>query len=145
MALQSPTRTITIPEGFFARLQNVARHTHRSVEDILVTSIDVALPLEPALPEELASELAAMMLFKDEQLWAATESSLSAAQQRRLQQLTDVADERALTAAEEAELQELLDHYDRAILRRARAMTILAQRGYDVLEKVEATNDGEDL
>ncbi len=110
----------------------------------MVTSVNAVLPPEMVLPAELESELAAVALFKDDQLWASTESSLSAAQQIRLQQLTDISDQRSLTTSEEAELQELLDEYDRALLRRARAMVILAQRGYNLPEKTEAVNNGED-
>jgi hypothetical protein len=54
---------------------------------VLATTIDVALPPDPNLPADLADELAAMSLFSDDALWAATESSLSPAQQRRLRQL----------------------------------------------------------
>jgi hypothetical protein len=80
----------------------------------------VALPQAPDVPADLADELAAMTLFSDDALWAASESSLSPAQQRRLSQLTHAGGSRALTAAESKELAHLLDLYDRSVLRRAR-------------------------
>jgi hypothetical protein len=54
-----------------------------------------------------------MTLFNDEALWAAAESSLSPAQQRRLNQLTHADGSRLLTAAESGELAYLLDLFNR--------------------------------
>jgi hypothetical protein len=128
---------IEVPDTLFQRLQRLAKHTHRSVEDVLAATIDSALPPDPSLPPELADELAAMILFNDQALWAATASSFSPAQQRRLEELTTMGDERPLTAAETNELAYLLDEYDRAVLRRARALAILTQRGYELPERTE--------
>ena len=45
---------------------------HRSVEDVLVATLNAAL-VEPAgLSTDLANELAAMSLLSDKALWAAT-------------------------------------------------------------------------
>lgn len=137
MIQDSPTITLQVPEVLFRRLQRVAKRTYRTVEDVLVTSVNVALPTEVNLPEDIMDELAAMNLFKDTELWAATESSLSAAQQRRLRQLTNAADDRDLTPAESAELQELLGLYDLAVLRRAHALTVLAHRGYKLPNRTD--------
>jgi hypothetical protein len=78
------------------------------VEDILATAVNVALPSDPDLPPTIADELAAMIMFSDEKLWAATESSLSSAEQRRLQQLTEASDVRPLSTSESTELERLL-------------------------------------
>lgn len=39
---------------------------------------------------------------------------------------------RKLSTAESAELRQLLDLYDRSVLRRAKALSILAHRGYEL-------------
>lgn len=128
----TPTMMLEVPEPVFRRLQHIAEITHRSIQDVLVSTVNMALPSEADLPAEVADELAAMSMFNDDALWAAVESSLSSSQQRRIRQLNETADTRSLTHAEEKELAQLLDAYDRAVLRRARALALLAHRGYDI-------------
>jgi len=130
---------IEVPLPLFQRLQRVAQNTHRSIEDVLSTTVNVALPPDPDLPLELADQLAAMNMFSDQALWAATASAFSPTQQRRLEQLTDSGDERQLTAAESAELTQLLEVYDYAVLRRAHALALLAHRGYELPDRTALT------
>jgi len=128
---------VPIPEPLFERLQRVAARTFRPVEDILSSALEVALPLDPDLPQEVADELAAMSFFSDDALQAATQSSIAPAQSERLRQLVHAAGERALNAAEQAEMDAVLQLHDRAVLRRARALAIVTQRGH-VLAKESA-------
>lgn len=144
MTNHSQLISVQVPEPTFRRLQRVAEITHRSVEEVLTTTVNVALPHDPDLPADLADELAAMTMYSDDALWAASEPSLSPAEQRRLSQLTHAGGSRSLTAAESAELAHLLDLYDRSVLRRARALAILAHRGYEIPDRVDlpdATDD----
>jgi len=131
------TVSVQIPESLYYRLQRIAIVTHRSVEDVLATTVNVSLPPQPGLPESLADELTAMQLFNDEALWAATESSLSSSEQRRLRQLGENGDARKLTKGEKNELDNLLEKYDQAVLRRAHALAILSHRGYDIEKQGE--------
>ncbi len=132
MTQHMPMRRIGIPVPIYDRLKRAAKLTNRSVEDVLVATIDAALPPDPALPAELADNLAALSLFNDDALWAAAESSLSPAQQHRLEQLATTADFRSLTTAEFSELTQLAEFFDLSVLRRARALAILVQRGYQI-------------
>ncbi len=127
--------SVQIPEATYRRLQRVAEETCRPIEEVLTTTIDVALPQLPGIPAGLAAELAAMAMFSDEALWAAAESSLSPAQQRRMSQLTHAGGARTLTDAQATEMASLLDSFDRAVLRRARAFAILAQRGHPIPDR----------
>ena len=127
-----PMVSIEVPEPVYRRLQHIAEMTHRSVEDVLVSTVNVTLPATPDLPDEVSNELAAMSMFSDDALWAAAEPSLSAAEQTRLSQLNQIVDARPLTAAESQELGDLLAGYDYTVLRRARALALLTHRGYDV-------------
>lgn len=131
----SASVSVQLPESLFRRLQYIAEITHRQVEDVLTTTVNVALPPDPNLPSDLADELAAMTMLNDDALWAATELSLSPAQQRRMNQLAHAGGIRPLTAAESAELARLQDLYDRSVLRRARALSILAHRGYEIPDR----------
>jgi hypothetical protein len=132
MTYQGSTVSVQVPERVFRRLQRIAEATYRPIEDVLATTVSVALPQSPDLPPDLADDLTAMTMFSDEALWAAADSSLSPSQRRRLNQLSHAGGQRVLSAAESAELAHLVDQYDRAVLRRARALAILAHRGFAV-------------
>lgn len=135
MTYQGSTVSIQIPERIFHRLQRIAEATYRPIEDVLATTVSVALPQSPNLLLELADDFIAMTMFSDEALWAAAESSLSPAQRRRLNQFSRAGGQRPLNAAETAELAHLVDLYDRAVLRRARSLAILAHRGFAVADQ----------
>ena len=126
------TVTLTFPETSYRVLKRAAELTHRSLDDLLASTLNVALSLPPELPSDLADELGAMVWYNDQALWAASESSLSPSQRRRMSQLTEAGKERPLAASETAELEHLLDEYDRSVLRRARALAILGMRGYPI-------------
>jgi hypothetical protein len=135
---------VHIPESLFLKLKRAADLTHRSVEEVTVTSLEAALPDVQNLPIDIANELAAMHLFSDEALWAATAPSLSPTEEYRLNQLNVVAGERDLAPPDEAEQQSLIAAYHRSVLRRAKALAILAQRGHRVpiTAKTEASDHG---
>ena len=136
---------IQLPEPLFQRLKRAADLTHRSVEEIAAATLEAALPLLPALPPDIANELAAMHLLSDEALWAATAPSFSPTEEYRLNQLNIAAAERALTPAESAEQHSLITAYRHSVLRRAQAFAILAQRGHrlPVTDEANITDDGQ--
>ena len=108
----------------------------------------MALSVPPEAPPEIRDELEAMTRLSDAALWAASESSLSTAQQRRLRQLNHLAGARSLTAAETTEQARVLDSYQRSMLRRARALAILSYRGYtlpDRADLLDSTDDDDDV
>ena len=142
--MAAETVTVQLPQPVFLKLKQAADLTHRSVEDVLVAAVNVTLVESPHLPPELANELAALSLLSDEALWAATQPSLSAAEQSRLSQLNHHAGERSLTPAEEQEREQLLAAYHRSVLRRAKALAVLAQRGHPVTLEIETSNNAPD-
>lgn len=135
--MTTQTVSVGLPRAVFLKLERAAQLTHRTVEEVLATTVNAALVEPPDLPADLANELAAMHLFSDEALWAATHPSLSPAAQVRLRQLNHKAGERPLSQAEAAEQERLLDAYHRSVLRRAKALAILAQRGHPLPSKPE--------
>lgn len=130
--MSDTTITVTLPEPTLRKLQRAAELTYRSVDEILLGVLNVALSVPPDLPSDVAEELAAMRLLSDDALWAAAQPSLSPAEQQRLQQLNHIAGERSLTQAESAEQAALLKAYHRSVLRRAEALAILQQRGHPI-------------
>jgi len=138
-----PAVTVGLPPAVFKKLERAAELTHRSVEDVLIAAINAVLVEPPGLPTDLANELAAMYLFSDDALWAATRPSLSPAEQSRMSQLNHTAGERPLTKAEQAEQEHLLAAYHRSVLRRAKALAILAQRGHPLPPETELPDDAQ--
>jgi len=139
--MTTQTVSVRLPKSVFLKLERTAELTHRSVEDVLVTTVNAALVEPPGLPTDLTNELAAMHLLSDEALQAMTHPSLSPADQVRLSQLNHKAGERPLAQSEEAEQEHLLTAYHRSVLRRAKALAILAQRGYPLPVETELPDD----
>jgi hypothetical protein len=135
---------VQLPESLFQRLKRTAELTHHSVQELAAITLEAALPLVPEVPPEIAHELTAMHLFSDEALWAATAPSLSPTEETRLTQLNSAATKRALTRAEQAEQHGLIAAYHRSVLRRAKALALLAQRGHQLpLTPESSMNHGE--
>lgn len=151
MALSTQTINVELAEPVYRQLQRAAELTYRPIDEILSSALTVALGLPPELPAESRAELAAMGMLSDAALWAASESTLSPAQQRRLRQLNHAAGERQLSSSEEREQMELLDLYQRSVLQRAQALALLVYRGYDLPERTDlpdqpdVDNDGYDF
>ncbi|MFZ1756080.1 MAG: hypothetical protein WBO46_16780 [Caldilineaceae bacterium] len=137
MAPSPQTIQIELAEPVYRRLQRASELTYRPIDEILSSALTVALGLPPDLPAESQAELAAMGMLSDAGLWAASESTLSPAQQRRLRQLNHAAGERKLSSSEEREQAQLLELYQRSVLQRAQALALLAYRGYDLPERAD--------
>jgi hypothetical protein len=123
---------VQVPEPLYRRLERTAKLTRRTVDEVLASTIAVALPSMSDLPEALANELASMIWLNDEALRAAAQPTFTVEQQKRLSELNDLEDQRQLSEPEQAEREALLAEYNRAVLRRAQAFAVLAQRGYQV-------------
>lgn len=135
------TLTLTLPDSVISKLQRASALTYRSVDEIVAVAVDTTLTAEDELPDELSAELAAMRIFSDDALWAATRPSMSAFEQERLAQLNEDAHERPLSAAERAEQTDLLAAYHRSVLRRAQALALLKQRGHDITPALQPLQD----
>lgn len=130
--MRETTINVPLPQSTYRKLQRAAELTYRTVNDVLFDVIESSLPTLPDVPSPLDEELAAMRLLSDNALWAATNPSISAAEQARLSQLNQIAGKRALTLPEVAEQEDLLAAYNYSLLRRAQAFAILSQRGHPI-------------
>lgn len=126
------TATVAIPEPMYRQLEQSATITHRSVDEVLIQTLRVALPPSPDLPEGLANELAEMLWMSDDSLRKATQPSMTKSEQKQLAALNHVADARELTSEEKIQQKQLLAKYEQSVLRRAQAFAILARRGHAI-------------
>ena len=118
------TLTVRLPHSVVVKLKRAAALTHRSVDEIVATTVDAALVEPPSVPEELRADFAATHLLTDQALWANVQPSISPAEVYRLRPLNHAAGERNLTDAETSEQTALLATYHISVLRRAQALAI---------------------
>lgn len=123
---------VQVPEPLYRRLERTAKLTRRTVDEVLASTIAVALPSMSDLPEMLATELTGMIWLNDEALRAAAQPTFTLEQQKRLSELNDREDQKPLSESEQVEREALLAEYQRSVLRRAQALAVLAQRGFQV-------------
>lgn len=128
--MSTHTVALDLPAPLAQTLSRIAEATYRSIEDLVVSTLQTRFSAPPDVPPDVAAELHTLHFFSDERLWAATQPLISPAELERLHQLNDAAAERALSSAERREQADLLHRYQLSALRRAQAFAVLAQRGH---------------
>jgi hypothetical protein len=129
------TRTITLqlPESLYIRLQQTARATRRSLDDVLVHAVQVGSPPKwDDAPAEFQADLAALDRLDDEVLWRIARSRETEADMERYQELLDKNANGTLAVEERGELARLRVESDRFMLCKAHAAALLRWRGYQV-------------
>jgi plasmid stability protein len=124
--------TLNVPELIYARLQQRARQTNRSVEDELLDVLTAAVSADDELPADLADAVSSLDALDDEALWEAARGGLPAEAFERLEELHLKRQRDGVTAAEGEELAGLVRQYERGMLVRAQAAALLRRRGHDV-------------
>ena len=136
------TITVTLPEALYERVKETAEASSRSLEDVLTQSVALSLPmLEHDLSSEVRSELAALPLLADAELWNVANSVLDKEQQQRLEMLAEQQKQRSLTATEQAILAQLMEAAQRTMARKAEAYRLLARRGHAVFAPHESPSN----
>ena len=127
------TVTVTLPEALYERVQETARATSRSLEEVMTQSIALSLPqLEADLPPALRADLSTLALLGDDQLREVAASQMDMTQQVELEALAQHHKQTALTPEEQNRLHILLEQAQKIMLTKAEALRLLARRGYDV-------------
>jgi hypothetical protein len=130
------TVTLQIPDGMYQRLVLNAQATHRSVEEMLLHSIDVGRPpIWTDAPVEFQEDLARLDGLSDEVLWQLMGGQKSEAELERYDELLELNAAGGLSAAERQELAGLRQEADRFMLCKAQAAVLLRWRGHDVSER----------
>lgn len=131
--------TVHIPDVLYARLQERARQTQRSIEEELVEALAEAVSLEDApLPSDVTNALGSLRTMPDDALWqTARASHLSPAAAAHLEELNQKRQRESLTIEEHHVAEALLHQYERAMLVRAAAMALLKERGLDISDLLE--------
>ena len=123
------TITLTLPDDVLQSVQRVAQATKQSVEELLVTALQAALPTLEGLPPNVIQDLTALESLNDQALWRAMLETVPLDQQHRLHELLAGNQEGMLTDAEREQLASLQQQADLVMLRKARAAVLLRFRG----------------
>jgi len=139
--MSGQTISITLPDGLYERVKETAVAAALSVEEVLTQSVALSLPtLEDDLPPETRSNLAALSLLSDPEVWHIAENMADDDLQQQLETLAERQKHRPLTKAEESRLTKLITRAQLFMLRKAEAFRLLARRGYAVFSTVDPTS-----
>lgn len=131
MALR--TITVHLPESVLLRLQQTAKATNQSLDDVLLRVLEVGSP--PGwedVPAEFQTELAAIDRLDDKSLWRIVRSHQAGVDMRQYQQLLNKNSNGTISDNERYTLSKLRTESDRFMLRRAHAVAILRWRGHQI-------------
>lgn len=132
------TITVTLPDVLYIRIQEAAKATAMTQDEVLSQSVALTLPeLEVDLPDELRTEFRAMSLASDTKLWEIARGQMDKQRQQQLEQLANLQKERALSVSEQTALSRLFREAESFMLRKAEAFALLARRGYKVFPTPE--------
>jgi hypothetical protein len=123
------TITLTLPDNVLQPVQRVAQATQQSVEELLVTALQAALPTLEGLPPDLIQHLVALESLDDQALWRVMLETVPLDQQHRLHDLLIRNQASVLTESEHEQLAVLQQQTDLVMLRKARAAVLLRFRG----------------
>jgi hypothetical protein len=125
------TITLTLPDALYKRAKDTARASSLTLEEVVATSVAVALPnLEDEMPLRVRESLAKLPLLDDEELQTVADSVMASEEQNRLEELVELQKKQLLTEAEESSLTHLMEQAQLVMLRKAEAYRLLAKRGY---------------
>jgi hypothetical protein len=123
------TITLTLPDNVLQPVQRVAQATQQSVEELLVTALQAALPTLEGLPPDVIQHLVALESLDDQALWRVMLETVPLDQQHRLHNLLKRNQASVLTESEHEQLAVLQQQADLVMLRKAHAAVLLRFRG----------------
>ena len=120
--------TVTLPDELYGRLQQIAENSDRSLETVVLESLDLLF----FHSDSESIKLEDMENYPDEQLWAVVHRRMGWPESNQLHELSDKSKLTHLTEDEQAELDRLLEQVDRDLLLRSVALRLLKSRGHIV-------------
>jgi len=123
------TITLTLPDDVLQPVLRVAQATKRSVEELLVTALQAALPTLEDLPPDVVQHLVALESLDDQALWRVMLETVPLDQQDQLHDLLLRNQAGMLTKSEHEQLAVLQQQADLVMLRKGRAAVLLRFRG----------------
>lgn len=122
--------TLPVPPSVYRIAQRTAEATSRSIEKVLVDVLSAASPISDDLPLELQTELDALALMSDDELWKIARSTFPADRRRQYDRLLEKNSAGTLTPVERERLKELRLESERLMLQKTHAYALLKWRGH---------------
>jgi predicted DNA-binding protein len=132
---------IQMPEPLYQRLQRLAQLTHRSLESLVLETLDANIPpLLEDMPEPTRQDLAALERLDDDALRQVAQGAWTPEQNARYTELLAKNRAGTITPSEIALLEDLYQDANRHMLRKAYANALLKWRGHQLptLSELEA-------
>lgn len=126
--------TVNLPEAVYEQLKQRAAQSRRTVEAELLEVVSIVMPVAGKLTPDLARLLDQLQTLDDKALWQVARRSLSKRALSQLQTLNYKRQREGLTEEEAQKANNLLWEYERIILVRAKAISLLKERGQDISE-----------
>lgn len=133
MTVETVPFTLDIPEFTYRRLESTARAMRRSLQEIMLHTLNVGSP--PAWDDvsaEYQTELAVMDRMEDDALWPIARSRREIDEMERYDELLTLNQNGQLSPEQKLELQALRKEADLFMLRKAHAAALLSWRGHKV-------------
>lgn len=134
---------ISIPDALYEKARRVAEQTAQPIDAVIRERLADAFD-EPLaeLPADEVAELRALAYLSDDTLWTIAREQMATAKQERMSTLMDKNSLGTITDEEYQELSALVEGGQRLMLRKAEAMKLLLDRGYQVgLEDLKPVNE----
>jgi len=124
-----------MPGTLYRRAQHAAQMLKQPLEQLLIKTLDTALPLEDETSvDELRADAIALRALSEDALWLESQHTLTTDQEAQLHALLEAQNAGALSREQETQLSELRREYTRVMSRKARTFAVLAERGYKPLD-----------
>lgn len=124
--------TLNLPENVYERARRTASILNRSVEELLESTLDTALPAFDDAPTHLETDMARLPSLNDTELWQVARSKMDKKREKTLHKLLDAQAERRLNEKETRQLESLHHESGKLTLLKSQAYALLHQRGYPV-------------
>ena len=129
--MNEPVVAIQIPMPLYHRLQRLSELTQRSLERLVVQTLESHTPTLPEnLPEDVRAELISLEKLDDDMLWQVAQCKITPAQQKNYRRLLEKKRQGNITAPEQKQLDKHYQEGNQLTLRKAYAAVLLKWRGY---------------
>ena len=130
--MEPQTVTLHLPDATYRRLVELSTKSERPLTEETVYLLNSALATDESLTSDITARLEHLPLLTDEELWNAATSTASEEDNELMQELLEKRQRAGLTSNETEQLQVLSAHFNQIMMTRAKAATILLERGHDI-------------
>lgn len=130
--MEPQTVTLHLPDATYRRLVELSAKSERPLTEETVYLLNSALATDESLTSDITARLEYLSLLTDEELWNAATSTASEEDNELMQGLLEKRQRAGLTSNETEQVQVLSAHFNQIMMTRAKAATILLERGHDI-------------